>query len=301
MIVTRMASNHSNSAARVKEVIDRAKEIIDNHFLDPPYHIVYKREEKREATAYREEQLPATIIEISNKDNMHNGQLIQGNYCLICKIYDGDLSTLHIALVTRCGLTGTKNLERVINFSKACGFLRMTLDDHSKIQYDTQSNASDSDYSINLQQLQRLMTGQSWYGRFGFTNENVETYRDRISAYIGKPIRSAYSDELMTRLQNYIAAITPETSVSNAAKCIYAYLNGLCPDRICKQKDLTHIDKINSIVNEMYQEMLVELDMKDKDFIRLELIFSHQKGSSRTRRTRRKNKTARRRKRTLRR
>ena len=295
MIVTRMASNHSNSAARVKGVVDRAKEIIENHFPDPPYHIVYKREEKRAATAYREEQLPATIIEISNKDNMRNGRLIQGNYCLICKIYDSDLSTLHIALVTRCGLTGTENLERVIKFSKACGFLRMTLDDHSKIQYDTQSNASDSDYSINLQQLQRLMTGQSWYGRFGFTNENVETYRDRISAYIGKPIGSTYSDKLITRLRNYVAAITPETSVSNSAKCIYAYLKGRYPDRICEQMDLTHIDKINSIVNEMYQEMLVELDMEAKDFIRLELIFSHQKGASR------KNKTAHRRKRTLRR
>ena len=277
MIATRMAS--ANSATR-------AKEIITDHFPNPPYHVTFRQHKGRRN---------ATVITIYNSALPPNDTIFSphGFHCSRCLIYEDDPNTLHIGILTRCGLNGTENLNRLIAFSKACGLSRITLDDESKIDYATTDDSTYSEHSINLQQLQRLMTGKSWYERFGFTNEKVATYHDRIRAYINKPIGSIYPDELMTRLRNNITVITPETSVSNTAKCIYAYLQGLCPKRICEQKDLAHIDKMNDILNEMYQEMMVELDMNADDFIRLELIFSHQQGASR------KRKTARRRKRTL--
>jgi hypothetical protein len=265
----------------------RAKEIITDHFPNPPYHVIFRQHKGRRN---------AMVITIYNSALPPNEKIFSphGYHCIRCQIYEDDPTMLHIQTLTRCELNGTENLNRLIAFSKACGLSRITLEDESKIQYATTDDSTYSDHFINLQQLQRLMTGKSWYERFGFTNEKVATYHDRIRVYIGKPIGSTYSDELVTRLRNDITSITPETSVSNAAKCIYAYLQGLCPDRICEQKDLIHIDKINDILNEMYQEMLVELKMDADDFVRLELIFSHQRGASR------KNKTVRRRKRTLR-
>lgn len=290
-----MTSNRSNSSARIKEVIDRAKEIIEDkaYFPNPPYHVAFRHHKGRRN---------ATVIAIYNSGLPPNEKIFSphGVYCIRCQIYEDDPSTLYIGLLTRCGLNGTEHLKRLIAFSKACGLSRITLEDESKINYATTENATYSEYSISLQQLQWLMTGQSWYGHFGFTNNIIKDREEDIKDYIKRPIVDV-NPELLSTIQQlplqksfYLKNNGPVT-VSKAVKYLYEYLKMLCPDRICDQEDLIYINKINDILNEIYQQMLLELKMNAYDFINLELILSHQKGSSR------KNKTTRRRKRTLRR
>ena len=303
IIATRMALNHSNSVARVKE-------IIYNHFPDNIYHVTFHQHKKGRN---------ATVITIYNRALPPNGKgSPHGFHCMKCQIYENDPSTLHIGLLTRCGLNGTDHLNRLIAFSKAFGFSRITLEDASNIHYVLQGGPSipsiANKHYISLQKLLRLKTGHSWYEKFGFTNEIIEDHRKEIEAHILKPIGTLYPDELIFRIQDYVETtlpasnlasegkITKNTSVSEATSYLYECLNIICPNRICPNEEaLAIVDDINNIIDQMFDRMLVELDMKEDDFQdELVLLLANQKGSSRTRRTRRKNKTARRRKRTLR-
>lgn len=298
-----MALNHSNSVARVKE-------IIYNHFPDNIYHVTFHQHKKGRN---------ATVITIYNRALPPNGKgSPHGFHCMKCQIYENDPSTLHIGLLTRCGLNGTDHLNRLIAFSKAFGFSRITLEDASNIHYVLQGGPSipsiANKHYISLQKLLRLKTGHSWYEKFGFTNEIIEDHRKEIEAHILKPIGTLYPDELIFRIQDYVETtlpasnlasegkITKNTSVSEATSYLYECLNIICPNRICPNEEaLAIVDDINNIIDQMFDRMLVELDMKEDDFQdELVLLLANQKGSSRTRRTRRKNKTARRRKRTLR-
>lgn len=303
IIATRMALNHSNSVARVKE-------IIYNHFPDNIYHVTFHQHKKGRN---------ATVITIYNRALPPNGKgSPHGFHCMKCQIYENDPSTLHIGLLTRCGLNGTDHLNRLIAFSKAFGFSRITLEDASNIHYVLQGGppipSIANKHYISLQKLLRLKTGHSWYEKFGFTNEIIEDHRKEIEAHILKPIGTLYPDELIFRIQDYVETtlpasnlasegkITKNTSVSEATSYLYECLNIICPNRICPNEEaLAIVDDINNIIDQMFDRMLVELDMKEDDFQdELVLLLANQKGSSRTRRTRRKNKTARRRKRTLR-
>jgi hypothetical protein len=313
MIVTRMASNHSNSAARVKEVVDRAKEIIENHFPDNIYHVTFHQNKKGRS---------ATVITIYNRALPPNEKIgsPHGYHCMKCQIYENDPNTFHIGLLTRCGLNGTDHLNRLIAFSKACGFSRITLEDASNIHYVLQGGppipSIANKHYISLQKLLRLKTGHSWYEKFGFSNEIIEGHRKGIERHILKPIGSLYPEELRNTIQDYVeiilsasnpasnpeseVKITKNTSVSEAASYLYDCLKIICPDRICPDEEgLAIVDHINNIIDQMFDRMLVELEMTEEDFQEeLVLLLANQKGSSRTRR---KNKTARRRKRTLRR
>lgn len=301
IIATRMASNHSNSVAR-------AKEIIDNYFPDNIYHVTFHQHKKGRN---------ATVITIYNRALPPNGKgSPHGFHCMKCQIYENDPNMLHIGLLTRCGLNGTDHLNRLIAFSKACGFSRITLEDASNIHYVLQGGppipSIANKHYINLQKLLRLKTGHSWYEKFGFSNEKIEDHRKGIEAHILQPIGTLYPDELIFRIQDYVETtllasnlasegkITKNTSVSEAASYLYDCLNIICPDRICPNEEaLAIVDDINNIIDQMFDRMLVELRMEEDDFQdELVLLLANQKGSSRTRR---KNKTARRRKRTQRR
>ena len=307
MIATRMAS--ANSATR-------AKEIITDHFPNPPYHVIFRQHKGRRN---------AMVITIYNSALPPNEKIgsPHGFHCMRCKIYDDDPEMLHIGILTRCGLNGTDHLNRLIAFSKACGFSRITLEDASNSHYvlegDSRIPSIANKHYISLQKLLRLKTGHSWYEKFGFSNTKIERHREGIERHILKPIGSLYPDELIIRIQNYVeiilsasnsasnpeseVKITENTSVSEAASYLYDCLNIICPDRICPDKEgLAIVDHINNIIDQMFDRMLVELNMTEEDFQdELVLLLANQKGSSRTRRTRRKNKTARRRKRTQRR
>ena len=306
-----MASNHSNRAVRVKEVADHVKEIIENHFPDNIYHVTFHQHKKGRN---------ATVITIYNRALPPNGKgSPHGFHCMKCQIYENDPSTLHIGLLTRCGLNGTDHLNRLIAFSKAFGFSRITLEDASNIHYVLQGGppipSIANKHYISLQKLLRLKTGHSWYEKFGFSNEKIEGHREGIEAHILKPIGTLYPDELIFRIQDYVETtlpasnpdsegkITKNTSVSEATSYLYDCLNIICPNRICPNEEaLAIVDDINNIIDQMFDRMIVELNMTEDDFQdELVLLLANQKGSSRTRRTRRKNKTARRRKRTQRR
>ena len=303
IIATRMAAvNH----------VEHAKEIINDHFPDNIYHVTFHQNKKGRN---------ATVITIYNRALPPNEKIgsLHGYHCMKCKIYENDPNTFHIGLLTRCGLNGTDHLNRLIAFSKACGFSRITLEDASYIHYVLQGGppipSIANKHYISLQKLLRLKTGHSWYEKFGFSNEIIEGHRKGIERHILKPIGSLYPEELIIRIQNYVeiilsasnpeseVKITKNTSVSEAASYLYDCLKIICPDRICPDEEgLAIVDHINNIIDQMFDRMLVELNMTEEDFQdELVLLLANQKGSSRTRRTRRKNKTARRRKRTLRR
>jgi len=300
IIATRMAAvNH----------VEHAKEIINDHFPDNIYHVTFHQNKKGRN---------ATVITIYNRALPPNEKIgsLHGYHCMKCKIYENDPNTFHIGLLTRCGLNGTDHLNRLIAFSKACGFSRITLEDASYIHYVLQGGppipSIANKHYISLQKLLRLKTGHSWYEKFGFSNEIIEGHRKDIEMHILKPIGSLYPDELIIRIQNYVeiilsasnpeseVKITKNTSVSEAASYLYDCLKIICPDRICPDEEgLAIVDHINNIIDQMFDRMLVELNMTEEHFQdELVLLLANQKGSSRTRRTRRKNKTARRRKQT---
>jgi hypothetical protein len=276
--------NHLNN-------IEAAKMIIVDYFPDKIYHITFHRQDKS-----RLEKSAKMVITIYNKALPPDNKLFSphGFYCIRCEIFDYNPSILHIHALSRCGLRGTDHLERLIAFSKACGLSRIDLEDKSTIMYDTKEDATYSKHFINLQQLLRLMTGKSWYEKFGFTNEATKRCKSAIDDYINKPIGMVVP-ELLPRIQHYVS-ITETTLILEAVHSLYKYLQDLCPNRICQSDDeLGIVDDINDIIGILYKEMLVSVDAKKMDFYEFSLLLqTNQQGSSRKIRNKKVNKTHRR-------
>ena len=192
----------------------------------------------------------------------------------------------------RCGdpseqeYLGPHILRQIIRFSKACGFSQITLEDESIIIYDTTDGPIYKKYYINLQDLLRLKTGQSWYEGFGFTNKKIIQHKDDILKHIHKPIGDV-NPELLPRLQKDvpdITDITGSTTVSEAVTRLYEYLQVLCPKRMCNSKSkLSTVNQIDSIIRRLNDTMMTEIGATDEDFHILSLSLL-QKGSSRTKR-----------------
>lgn len=274
-----------------ESIIERAKRIIPRHFSDDIYHVTFVR---------KEGIWPRTEIIVYNKElplPTNRSRRSRDFYCINCEIVDEKPSILHIGLLTRCGLRGATHLDQLISFSKECGFSQITLEDESMIMYTAEDGPTNTHHFINLQQLLRLMTGHSWYEKFGFTNANIKRRQDDIQADIKQPIR-IYPKELFFRIQDYVTEITPDAasditpdiSISKAVSYLYECLKTVCPERKChNDDDLNIVDDINSILNELYEGMLSRLGMEERYFHDLQLdLLPNQKGSSRkTRRTQR--------------
>lgn len=274
----------------------RAKQIITRYFPDNTYHITFSRHggiwPRTEIGIFNKELLPP----INKEYNPYNF------YCIQCEIVDEKPSILHIGSLKQCGLRGTTHLEKIIAFAEDYGFSEITLEDASTIVYNTIDDPTITSHVIDLQKLLRLTTGRSWYEKFGFTNDNIERRKDDIKEDIKNPIR-IYPKELCDRIQDTIALtidvdIETNVSISEVASYLYKCLTQMCPERKCPSMDeLDVVDDINSILEELYEGMLIRLDMKEHYFYNLRRIIRrpNQKGSSRkTRRTRRQhNKKAR--------
>ena len=207
--------------------------------------------------------------------------------CIQCELYDEHPSILHIESLKQCGLQGRTLLNQLIAFSKACGFLQITLQDGSRIVY----TANDEEASISLKKLRRLMTGQGWYETFGFTNRTIVAHQENIKGYLQQRI-GIYPDELIYRIQDYLeddtSDITRDRTISHAVSDLYTVLMTECPQRICPHEDaLAVVDDIDDIIEQLHQGMLARFGLNDRDFISLTLTFPlKQKGSSRTQRKR---------------
>jgi hypothetical protein len=285
--VLQMRIGATNSA---NVVVERAKQIIIQHFPEDIYHITFNR---------REGKSPKTEISIFNKDLLPptNKQYNPLDfYCIECEILDNNPSILHIGLLSRCGLRGTTHLEKIIDFAKECRFSEITLEDASTIVYTKEDDPTDARRVINLAQLTRLMTGRSWYEKFGFTNDMIDQLKDDIKKDIDQPI-SIYPKELIGRIQDMIETeieieIEPTIPIKEAASYLYQCLEALCPKRKCRNEpDVDTLDivkDINSILDEMYISMLSRLTIgkrkieKDHFYdLHLTLRRPNQMGSSR--------------------
>jgi hypothetical protein len=274
----------------------RAKQIITRYFPENTYHIRFSRygglSPRTEIGIFNKDLLPP----INKEHNPYNF------YCIQCEIVDEKPSTLHIGSLKQCGLRGTTHLEKIIAFAKDYGFSEITLQDASSIVYTVIDIPTIANHVVDLQKLLRLMTGHSWYEKFGFTNDNIERRIKDIEDDIKQPIR-IYPEILIGRIQDTITLtidvdVETNISISEAASYLYKCLITECPERKCpNHHNIEVIDDINSILDEMYQEMMTRLNMEEHHFYDLHLILPprNQMGSSRkTRRTRRhQNKKAR--------
>lgn len=266
------AMNTTNDYA--KDMVDRAKDIIATYFPKKTYRIVWEQ---------RDGSLPGTDLIIYNKTMNQS----RDSACIQCELYDEHPSILHIESLKQCGLQGRTLLNQLIAFSKACGFLQITLQDGSRIVY----TANDEEASISLKKLRRLMTGQGWYETFGFTNRTIVAHQENIKGYLQQRI-GIYPDELIYRIQDYLeddtSDITRDRTISHAVSDLYTVLMTECPQRICPHEDaLAVVDDIDDIIEQLHQGMLARFGLNDRDFISLTLTFPlKQKGSSRTQRKR---------------
>ena len=268
------AMNTTNDSA--KDMVDHAKGIINTYFPESTYDVVWEQ---------RDGSLPGTDLIIYNKKIMNQSR---DSACIQCELYDEHPSILHIESLKQCGLQGRTLLNQLIAFSKACGFLQITLQDGSRIVY----TANGEEASISLKKLRRLMTGQGWYETFGFTNRTIVANQENIKGYINTPIGRLYPNELLLQIQDYLEDDTPDITrgrtISATVSGLYTVLMTECPARVCPNGDvLAIVDEIDNIVEKLHQGMLTSLRLNDTDFTSLILTFPlKQKGSSRTRRKR---------------
>ena len=266
------AMNIANNSA--KGMVDPAKLII-NYFPESSYEVVWEQ---------RDGSMPGTDLIIYNNKTMNRSR---DSACVQCELYDEHPSILHIESLKQCELHGPTLLNQLIAFSKACGFLQITLQDGSRIVY----TANGEEASISLKKLRRLMTGQGWYETFGFTNRTIVAHQENIKGYLQQRI-GIYPDELIYRIQDYLEDDTPDITrdrtISHAVSDLYTVLMTECPQRICPHEDaLAVVDDIDDIIEQLHQGMLAHFGLNDRDFISLTLTFPlKQKGSSRTRRKR---------------
>ena len=212
--------------------------------------------------------------------------------CIVCELFSGDPSRLHIDSLRQCGLDGETHLKRVIAFAEGYGISRITLEDGSRIIYTPYGDPTDTSHSISLKQFRRLMKGESWYEKFGFTNHIIEAFKKRIEDYIKTSIGFIHQYKLILQIHDYVSEIDPEITsdemqmvpVNKAVSYLSEFLTKLCPNRICNPDEVIDIvDEIDKIVDILYQGMLTRLGLVDANFtfLQLNLPRPNQKGSSR--------------------
>jgi hypothetical protein len=303
-----MASANGTYGIETLDVANIKKNIV-RYFPKKIYHVTFEQ---------RDGVNPGIDMIIYNKDasppNNHQSNPREFS-CIECNLFYLESSKLHIESLKQCGLNGTNHLERLITFSEAYGFSEITLEDGSEIVYTSSDDATNT-HSIGLKQLRRLMTGQSWYEKFGFTNAAIDEYKDRIKKYIRQPIKTFYVDEIISRIKEYASEVDPviasdntlekiqDKSVSEAVSYLYDYLIKVCPKRVCPPGDvITIVDDIDDIITELYMVMLSHFNLEKLHFIhlRLSLPRKNQMGSSRkTRRNKKIHMASRRHRRTRR-
>jgi hypothetical protein len=222
--------------------------------------------------------------------------------CIVCELFSGDPSRLHIDSLRQCGLDGETHLKRVIAFAEGYGISRITLEDGSRIIYTPYGDPTDTSHSISLKQFRRLMKGESWYEKFGFTNHIIEASKKSIEDYINTPIgiihqyklieNELIENELILQIHDYVSEIDSKITsdkmrmvpVKKAVSYLSEFLTRLCPNRICNPDEVIDIvDEIDKIVDILYQGMLTHLGLVDTNFtfLQLNLPRPNQKGSSR--------------------
>lgn len=99
------------------------------------------------------------------KDN--TVKIINENVCLI---FSYENTKIHLHEVSKCRMSGTENIELLINFAVNNDFKEIHLEDQSYLSVQL----NDDNVSIDLASLNILACGMSWYNRLGFKQKNYD-------------------------------------------------------------------------------------------------------------------------------
>lgn len=185
--------------------------------------------------------------------------------------HDNNEIVLHIDFLSKCSSNGKTNLEKLIQYARI-NKLNIKLLDASSIFYDFINESKESDMenvSISLRKLKLLQTGKTWYQQFGFTNPEMESYKESITKFINSEFKFILE---MPEFLKYKSLITffyrrNHSILNMTIKEFFIFteniLKILCPNSTCIIKLKPVIKFYSRFINDIY-ELMKNINYLDK-------------------------------------
>lgn len=168
-----------------------------------------------------------------------------------------DIDIIHVLNLNRCEMNGTTIIERTVLFANTNNFKEIILDDQSYLTIRLSQGDEYFDFRVDLASLSILATGESWYNRLGFRQEN---YNKDIVRW--NDIRNKTFIELLDELY----------SLSNDERNFDSKNHFHSPFFVVYLKEFTNEDKAKlfpSLIEIMLDDFSYVLDKKVKDIASL--------------------------------
>ena len=211
------------------------------------------------------EFFPEKLFNISIKDKYF---IIISNHDLtLCdKFYlekEKEEVYLYIDMISKCSNNGKKNLEKLIEYARKYQ-LNVKLMDASTIYYNFTTESKEEtvcDQSISLRKLKILQTGTTWYQKYGFTNSDMESYKDSITQFINSDIKTILEQEPFHKYKSLIKFFYKRSpfKVNIKIKDFFILTDNIlkivCPDSTCIKKYYIVIKAYSSLIDDIYSLM----------------------------------------------
>ena len=196
-------------------------------------------------------------------------RIILLNDSTVCIEITLDEKTLELNILSHCGVPqgGTKHLSSILELGKEFPIDKITLQDASHLTYQFPERTIE----LNLRHLSILRTGLSWYGKYGFHDQDTIRFGEKIMECIELPLSQhleTYASDnprLIKRIQNKLEEL--ELDESNSIKEIMEYLyesmKEMCPERVCTDDALDFIVDVKRLIALLFKLVMIYITPKD--------------------------------------
>jgi hypothetical protein len=194
---------------------------------------------------------------------VHNGD--------ICAQMTVDGRTMNIDQLSNCHIPrgGTIHLEALLQLAEENPIDSVRLHDASYIRYSFRDGKQ---IDLNLRHLNMLVHGTSWYGKYGFHDQDTLRFHEKIveciqlslvdllEEYVYLPIVSAIKQELYSLFQT---EVSQPMTIQNVIQNIIGIIKEDCPRNQCKNKVYDFLFTTNQLIEHLFSLVMTYITPTD--------------------------------------
>ena len=196
-------------------------------------------------------------------------RIVLVNDSTLCVEIKLDETNMELNMLSHCGVPqgGTKHLSSIITLAEEFPIDKISLHDASHLTYQFPEQIVE----LNLRHVSILRTGMTWYGKYGFHDQDTIRFGEKISECIELPLSqlleqfSLDNKRLVRRIQAKIdeVELDMDSSIKEIMESLYESMKEVCPERVCHDDAFDFINHIKILVELLFKLVMVYITPKD--------------------------------------
>lgn len=200
-----------------------------------------------------------------------NNQLQVVNDGDICAQITLDNKNMNIDLLSNCNVQngGSIHLESLLQLAEENPIDSIHLHDASYIRYTFRDGKQ---IDFNLRHLSMLLHGTSWYGKYGFNDQDTLRFHEKIveciqlpigallERYKYLPIATTIKEELYTLFQ---MELNQSMTIQNVIQNVIGIIKEDCPLNQCKNKVYDFLFTTNQLIEHLFSLVMTYITPTD--------------------------------------